>query len=57
VDLGVDDSDEGGINVCEDGRCRLRFHDTARQQPSPSHDVLTNQLRDDVLDIDHVHLT
>ena len=56
VYLGVDNGDKGGIDVCEDGRCRLRLHDTARQQPSPSHDVLPNQLGDDVLDVDHVHL-
>lgn len=31
-ELGVDDGDEGGVNVSEDGRCCLSLQDGASQQ-------------------------
>jgi hypothetical protein len=46
----------GGVDGGEARGGHLRLHDGAREQPAPAHQILAENLREDVLEVGDVHL-
>ncbi len=41
----IDHRNQGSINMCESGRCKLGFHDCTRQESTPTHQVISKEVR------------
>ena len=55
-ELGVDDGHQGGVDVGEGRRRRLRLDNGTRQQAAAAHHVLAEQRLHDQSDVGDVHL-
>ena len=54
--LGVNDSDEGSIDVGEHWRGRLSLDDGASQETTPPNHILLEELADNVTNVCNIHL-
>lgn len=55
-EFGIDDGDQGCVDVGKVGRRHLRFDDGPSEKPLPSDDVLVEELNHYILDVHDVHL-